>query len=87
MWQWIPAKLQQAAVDDSRGRRERGPTVEAESELGVFGSGLDELVRVRLDARRHPDVHACGGEAFGGQRFETFELVGGVDRDATHPRE
>ena len=57
MWQCRPAKRSAPPSTTRRTARNASPFWQAEAELGVFGTGLDVLVRVRFDARRHAHEH------------------------------
>ena len=77
-----PREPQHAAVDDARApRASASPFCEPEAELGVFGAGLDVLVRVRLDARRHAHQHGRRACPSADERLEAVELVERVDDD------
>ena len=56
-----------------------------EAELRVDLSGADEVVGVRLDARRGPDEDLWPEPVVGMELREPVELVEAVDHDATHP--
>ena len=51
------AEAQRRTLDDAPDGPERHAVRDREPELRLLGAGLDELVRVRLDARRHPHEH------------------------------
>ncbi len=80
-----PGKTRPLRLDDASHRRERVTACDAEAELRVVGAGLDELVRVRLDARRHPDLHRGRGKPARDERGDAVELVHRVDDDAPDP--
>ena len=79
-----PGEAQRAARDHAPHRAQRVAALEAEAELGVFRTGLDVLVRVRLDARRHAHEQPGRVGATGGEPLEAVELVEGVDDDPPH---
>ena len=57
MWQCSPAKRSARSFDDALHGAQRVAVLQAEAELRVLGAGLDELVRVRLDAGRDAHEH------------------------------
>ena len=57
------------------------PGADGEAELRVLGAGLDVLVGVGLDARRHPDHDPGDGQPALDQRLEPVELGERVGHD------
>src|SRR5699024_4114094 len=79
-------QIQLRGVEHAVHRLEGGAAGEGEAELLVLVRGGDELVRVRLDARGHPQ-HDPGAQAQpGGDLVDLVDLVERVDDDAAHPR-
>ena len=58
MWSAAPRSGAWGSRQTRRAASEATPPDHREAELRVVGPGLDELVGVGLDARRHPDQHA-----------------------------
>ena len=82
MWQCTPPN-RSAGLSTTRPRGfERHAVVRGEAELRVERAGLDELVRVRLDAGRDPHEHRGLRGACGRQELEPVELVERVGDNA-----
>ena len=82
-------KLERRASSDAHGGGARDVAGQGEAELGILGTGLDELVGVRLDAGRDPHEHRrppVGLHAPASNAFEPVELVEAVDDDASDAR-
>lgn len=62
------------------------PCGEREAELLVLVCGGDELVGVRLDADRHPDLHRLADAQFVGDVRDADDLLEGVEHDPPDAR-
>ena len=80
------AEVQRVAARHSNRRGTRHAVSHCEAKLRILGTGLDELVRVRLDAGGYPHEQRRAHVRAGDQRLDPVELVMGVGDDASDTR-